>query len=116
MIGSVAIGLIGIVFIVLGYLIWQKEKISLLHDYHYDKVSAGDKKAFCTLSGLGIISIGIGLLLTAVITGITDSVLSFIAFAIGFVTGLALLIYAGVKYNNQNNSDKPPIQGGTRNG
>ena len=38
------------------------------------------------------VAIGIGLLLTAII-------LSFIAFALGFGVGLALLIYAGAKYN-----------------
>ncbi|MGN0415837.1 MAG: hypothetical protein ACI4FX_10150 [Agathobacter sp.] len=31
--------------------------------------------------------------------GIIDSASSFIAFAVGFVVGLALLIYAGAKYN-----------------
>ena len=45
------------------------------------------------------VAIGIGLLLTAIIIGITDSALSFIAFALGFVVGLALLIYSGAKYN-----------------
>ena len=44
--------------------------------------------------------IGIGLLVTAIMIGITDSALSFIAFALGFVVGLVLLIYAGVKYNH----------------
>lgn len=46
-----------------------------------------------------VVMIGIGLLITAIIIGITNSPLSFIAFAIGFIFGLALLIYAGVKYN-----------------
>ena len=45
------------------------------------------------------IAVAIGLLVTSLIIGITDSVLSFIAFAIGFVVGVALLIYAGAKYN-----------------
>lgn len=45
------------------------------------------------------VAIGIGILLTAIIIGITDSALSFIAFALGFGVGLALLIYAGAKYN-----------------
>ena len=91
--------MIGSVFITLGYLMWKKEKITLLHSYHYEKVSPSDKKAFCKISGWGVISIGIGLLVTAVIIGITDSVLSFIAFALGVVVGLVLLIYAGAKYN-----------------
>lgn len=99
MIGSIIVGLVGIVFVILGFFIWKKEKISLLHDYHYDKVSAEDKKAFCTLSGVGVLLIGIGLLITAIIIGITDSPWSFVAFAIGFVVGLIMLIYAGAKYN-----------------
>ena len=100
MVGAIIVAVIGIVFITLGYLLWKKEKITLLHSYHYEKVSPSDKKAFCKISGWGVTSIGIGLLVTAVIIGITDSALSFIAFALGFVAGLVLLIYAGAKYNH----------------
>ena len=99
MIGSIIVGLLGLVFMWLGYLIWKKEKITLFHDYHYDKVSEEDKRAFCTVSGIGVFVIGIGLSITAVILGMTDSPWSFIAFAIGFAVGLFLLIYAGLKYN-----------------
>ena len=45
MIGSIILGLVGIVLIALGYLVWKKEKISLFHDYHYEKVSEEDKTA-----------------------------------------------------------------------
>ena len=96
---AIGIGILALVFIYLGYLMWKKEKITLLHGYHYDKVSPHDKKAFCKISGCGVIFIGIGLLITAIIIGITDSPLSFIAFAVGFIVGLALLICAGVIYN-----------------
>lgn len=99
MLGSIIIGVVGIVLTVFGYLIWKKECISLLHDYHYDKVSAEDKKAFCTVSGLGILIIGIGMLFTAVIIAITESLWSFIPFAAGFMTGLVMLICAGLRYN-----------------
>ena len=101
MIGAVIVSLIGIVFVVLGFLIWKKERISLLHDYHYDQVPESDKKAFCKLSGIGILIIGISLLLTAVILAITDSAWSFIAFAIGFVIGVGMQIHAGSKYNRK---------------
>ena len=96
---AIGIGVLALVFIYLGCLMWKKEKITLLHSYHYDKVSPSDKKVFCKISGWGVIFIGIGLLATAIIIGITDSALSFIAFSLGFVVGLALLIYAGAKYN-----------------
>ena len=99
MMGSIVLGILGFVFVILGYLIWKKEKISFLHGYHYDKVSENDRADFCMLSGMGVISIGMGLLVTAVIIGLTDSAWSFIAFAVGFTAGLALLIYAGNTYN-----------------
>lgn len=97
---AIGIGVLALIFIYLGWLIWKKEKITLLHSYHYDKVSQSNKKLFCKISGWGVLLIGIGLLVTAIMIGITDSALSFIAFALGFVVGLVLLIYAGVKYNH----------------
>jgi len=100
MIGATIMGILSIVFVIVGYSIWKKEKISLLHSYHYDKVSEKDRKRFCKVSGWGAISIGIGLMVTAVSIGITDSAWSFIAFLAGFVAGVALFIYAGGKYNS----------------
>lgn len=97
---AIGIGVLALIFLYLGYLIWKNERINLLHSYHYDKVSLSDKKAFCRLSGWGILSIGIGLLIAAIIIGITGSELGFVAFAVGFIMGLALLIYAGAKYNH----------------
>ena len=97
---AIGTGVLALIFIYLGWLIWKKEKITLLHSYHYDKVSPSNKKLFCKISGWGVLLIGIGLLVTAIMIGITDSALSFIAFALGFVVGLVLLIYAGVKYNH----------------
>ena len=99
MAGTIITGIVGIMFVVIGCLIWKKEMISLLHDYHYEKVSEDDKKSFCALSGIGVILIGIGLLVTAVIFGVTESLWSFSAFAAGFVSGIIMLIYAGRRYN-----------------
>lgn len=99
MAGTIITGIVGIMFVVIGRLIWKKEKITLLHDYHYEKVSEEDKKPFCTLSGIGVMLIGIGLLVTAVIFGVTESLWSFFAFASGFVAGIIMLIYAGRRYN-----------------
>lgn len=99
MAGAIITGIVGIMFVVIGCLIWKKEKITLLHDYHYEKVSEDDKKSFCALSGIGVFLIGIGMLVTAIIMGITESMWSFTAFASGFVSGIIMLVYAGRRYN-----------------
>lgn len=100
-IGTGIFGITGIILLILGYLVWKKEKITLLHDYHTDNVSPENKQAFCTLSGIGIFIIGLSLLITAGILAVTDSFLSFLVFAAGFAAGLILLITAGKKYNRK---------------
>ena len=97
--GAAVCGIIGAVCLIPGWLLWKKERITVLHDYHYDKVTEENKKPFCTLSGIGLTVVGIGLIITAVLLVLTESVLSFLAFAVGFTAGLALRITAGVKYN-----------------
>ena len=52
---AIGIGILALVFIYLGYLMWKEEKITLLHNYHYDKVSPSDKKVFCKISGWGLL-------------------------------------------------------------
>lgn len=89
----------GLILAVLGCVLWKKQKITILHDYHRDNVLDSDKKAFCKISGIGILVIGIGLVLSGIIVGITDSAYSFIAFGAGFVIGMIMLIYAGIRYN-----------------
>ena len=101
LIGVSVIAAVGILCTVLGCRIWKKETITLLHAYHYENVSEKDKKAFCTLSGIGVLSIGLGLLLTAVILCLTESAWSFLAFAAGFAVGIALLLTAGKRYNTK---------------
>lgn len=97
--GIIITASVGILFVILGLLVWKKEKITLFHDYHYDKVSEIDKSSFCRLSGQGLTLSGIALLITALLLGITESPLSFIVFAVGFIIGIGMMIYAEKKYN-----------------
>ena len=89
-IGVLIIGGVGILITVFGWL---------MHDYHVNKVSAENKQAFCKLSGIGLVVIGVGLLISGIILGLTDSPFSFLCFAACFIAGLVMLITAGRKYN-----------------
>lgn len=46
MLGEIIILGVGVIFIILGYLVWKREKINVLHSYHYRNVSPDDKKSF----------------------------------------------------------------------
>ena len=90
---------VGILCVIFGVLIGKKQKISLFHDYHYNKVTEENKAAFCALVGRGLLLIGAGILASAVLLGVTESALSFLAMVAGFIAGFGLIIYAGQKYN-----------------
>ena len=92
-------GLLGLLFLVIGWMIWKKERMDLLHDYHRHRVSAEDKKRFCALCGMGVGVIGIGMLLTAVLFAFTGKLWSLFAFVGGFLVGTVMLIWAIGKYN-----------------
>ena len=92
-------GLVSLLFLVIGWLIWKKERIDLLHDYHRNRVSEEDKKKFCALCGLGVGVIGIGMLLTAVLFAVTGKLWSLAAFVLGFLVVIVVLIRTIAKYN-----------------
>ena len=99
LIGCITVAAVGALCTVLGLLLWKKQRITLLHDYHYRNVTEENKPDFCRLAGQGVLCIGIGLLLTAVLLAFTDSPGSFLCFAAGFAVGIGLLVTAGRRYN-----------------
>ena len=92
-------GLLGLLFLVIGWMIWKKERMDLLHDYHRNQVSEEDKKRICAKCGMGVGVIGIGMLLTAVLFAVTGKLWSLFAFVGGFLVGIVMLIWAIGKYN-----------------
>lgn len=90
---------VGIVFLVMGWLIWKKEKITLIHSYHCDKVSDANKGAYTALVGKGTLIIGVGILVTGVIDLMTQTGWGWIVFGVSFIVGLGFMIFAGIRYN-----------------
>lgn len=69
----IVLSIIGIIFLIVGWSIWKREKINLIHDYHYKNVAEADKKEYTALMGKGAIIIGIGIILTGIIDFITQT-------------------------------------------
>ena len=89
---------VGAICIALGMLLWKKQKISILHDYHYKHVKKEDIPAYTRQMGIGLIMIGTGIFLTGLLDLACASVW-WIPLLAGFVTGLAVIIMAQKKYN-----------------
>lgn len=91
--------LISVSFIILGFMIWKKQKMNLIISHHCDKVSDRDKKAYCALFGIGMIIMGAGFGISGIMTFFIPSLLIFVPMTLGLIAGIALIILSGVKYN-----------------
>ncbi|MBQ6165759.1 MAG: DUF3784 domain-containing protein [Clostridia bacterium] len=89
---------VGLLCIVLGIVLWKKQKVSLVHDYHYRNVKIEDIPAYTRLLGIGLILIGVGICVTGIVN-LFESSFWWIPILIGFVAGLLVMNRAQKKYN-----------------
>lgn len=90
---------LGILFIFLGWRIWKKEQITLIHAYHYKKVSEEDKKPYTEKMGKGCMLIGVGMLLAGIVDYTTKTSYGWIFFGVCFISAMVIIIIAQNKYN-----------------
>jgi hypothetical protein len=91
--------LIGLLFGFVGWRIWRKVQITLIHNYHYTRVSEKDKKPYTEKMGKACIVMGSGMILTGIFDFLTNSVYGWIFFGAFFICGLIIMIFAQYKYN-----------------
>ena len=89
---------VGLLCIVLGLVIWKKQKVSLVHEYHYKNVKKDDIPAYTRLLGIGLILIGIGICGTGLLN-LFESSFWWIPMLIGFAAGIIVMNKAQKKYN-----------------
>ena len=89
---------VGLLCIVLGILLWVKQKISILHDYHYQNVKKEDIPAYTRQMGIGLIIIGAGIGLTGLLN-LSYSPAWWIPLCAGLAAGLLVVHRAQMRYN-----------------
>ncbi len=87
MIGLVLNFAVGLLLITIGLVIWKKQKITLMHSYHYKNVKEEDKPKYCEDIGKNIIGMGIvcflfGTLISGDTTNSTELFLVIIFFVV----------------------------------
>lgn len=89
---------VGAICFVLGILLWKKQRITILHDYHCKHVKKDDIPAYTRQMGIGLIIIGAGIIITGLLN-LAYSALWWIPLLAGFVIGLFAIYRAQKKYN-----------------
>lgn len=83
----------------IGWRIWKREQITLIHAHHYKRVAEKDKKAYTERMGKAVMLIGTGIILMAAVDSITGTVYGWTAFGVCFVWGMVIMLKAQKKYN-----------------
>ena len=99
LLGAIIEFIVGAICIVMGVLLWKKQKVSILHDYHYKYVKETDIPAYTRQMGIGLIIIGAGIIITGLLN-LACSSLWWISLLAGFVVGLVVMFLAQKKYNS----------------
>lgn len=90
---------VGLLLIIIGYLIWFKQKISLLHSYHYANVKKEDLNAYGKQMGIGNIILGICVSLMGICTYFDLENLGWVIFILGFIISIYIFHKAQKRYN-----------------
>lgn len=90
----------GFLLMYLGVVLWKKNKIELLHDYHYTHVKEKDRKAYTACMGKSLLIMALGPLSGALQLWITNS-LSLFVLVLWLVIGIVMLIHGQIKYNGK---------------
>lgn len=90
--------ILGFIFVYVGFLIWKKKKINLIHAYHYKNVKAEDREAYMKEMGISLIIGGISLLISAVFEMVSQK-LSVVFMLLGIFVMLFKIFKAQKKYN-----------------
>ena len=97
-VGFIVESAVGALCIVYGLLIWRRQRLSLLHYYHYKNVKEQDVSAYARLIGIGLLLIGAGICVTGVFN-LIKSTFWWIPMLIGFLAGILVMRNAQKKYN-----------------
>ncbi|MFI3228046.1 MAG: DUF3784 domain-containing protein [Clostridia bacterium] len=92
--------IVSVVFLVLGYLIYKKQKINLIHSYHYKNVKDEDKKAYTKEFCKGMNTIAMVLLITSILNYVTNNEWFWIIFCLTFAYSFMIFRKAQMKYNS----------------
>ncbi|MCR5307194.1 MAG: DUF3784 domain-containing protein [Oscillospiraceae bacterium] len=92
---------VGLLCIRSGVLLWKRQRIGLLHDYHTDAVWDGDIPDYTRGMGLGMILIGAGILLTGMICFAFDTPAGGLCLPAGLAAGLPLMLRAQKRYGGR---------------
>lgn len=96
--GNIIMLSLGVIMVLLG-IANLKGNISTVHWYNRHRVTEEDVPKYGKFMGLGSITIGFSVILTAVLMMIFNNEIFYYISVAGIIAGIALMLYAQIKFN-----------------
>lgn len=96
--GNIIMLSLGIIMVLLG-IANLKGNISTVHWYNRHRVTEEDVSKYGKFMGLGSITIGFSVILTAVLMMIFNNEIFYYISVAGIIAGITLMLYAQIKFN-----------------
>lgn len=90
---------LGLGFVLMGLMIWKKEKLNMIHAYHYKNVAKEDVKAYTEKIGKSLLLLGFGMIISSLVDLWLKINISWLIMGIFFLGGLYLMYITQKKYN-----------------
>ena len=90
---------IGLLLLGIGLLLWKRQRISLIHSYHYSRVRQEDYPAYTARMGKACLVMGLGCLLCGVLSLVWTIGWAFLIFGLFFLAGCLMMLSAQRRYN-----------------
>lgn len=100
-IGLLVFALVGILLLVLGFQIWHKQRISLIHSYHHVHVKQRDVPDYTRGIGQAAMLLGASILLAGVINWASGTAWGWLAVGVGFFAFVVWVFGVQRRYNKR---------------
>ncbi|MEG1609102.1 MAG: hypothetical protein RR348_04465 [Clostridia bacterium] len=99
LIGVIVMGILAILFLIVGLTLIIGHKITILHSYHWENVKEEDKKIYTTKMGIGFLIFFTTQLVGSLVNFFTKTEWGWLSFGVGMLIGFVFLYYVQKKYN-----------------
>ena len=90
---------LGLGFVLMGLMIWKKEKLNMINAYHYKNVAKDNVKAYTEKIGKSLLLLGLGMIISALVDLWLKINISWLIMGIFLLGGFYFMAKAQKKYN-----------------
>lgn len=92
----IIVSFIGVIIVIVGIILWKKQKITIIHDYHYNKIKIEDIKPYTEAMFKATIVAGMTVILVAIVMMITTT-----SYVVYLITILGTIVFTIMFYMAQ---------------